>query len=186
MLSPRFSKSRPPGNHDNTPWSFQCLGPEHIEFPAVGATETGKTSMTPEAGTYALVLFCSQAERVRIGKLGPLRLRRGVYVYVGSARGPGGVRARVAHHQKLSPRPHWHIDYLRPHTRLDRIWYSHGRRGSEHQWASVFRALPGASIPMAGFGSSDCQCEAHLFFFRKRPSFREFANAITFRAWIRF
>jgi Uri superfamily endonuclease len=29
-----------------------------------------------------------------------LQLQRGFYVYVGSALGPGGVRARVAHHQK--------------------------------------------------------------------------------------
>jgi Uri superfamily endonuclease len=29
--------------------------------------------------------------------------------------------------------------------------------------------MKGASIPLAGFGSSDCECETHLFFFKRRP-----------------
>jgi len=143
-------------------------------MPAAAATATSRTNMTAEGGAYALILFCSQEGPVQIGKLGILQPRRGFYVYVGSAVGPGGVRARVAHHQKLSPRPHWHIDYLRPHTCLDRIWYSHDRLCREHQWARVISGLRGASIPIAGFGSSDCRCKTHLFFFTRRPSFNEF------------
>ena len=139
------------------------------------AAATASTMMVrAEGGAYALILFCSQKGPAQIGKLGILQLRRGFYVYVGSALGPGGLRARVAHHRKLSHRPHWHIDYLRPHTRLDWIWYSQDRVCREHQWARVIRALRGASTPMAGFGSSDCRCETHLFFFTSRPSFKEF------------
>ena len=26
--------------------------------------------------------------------------------------------------------------------------------------------MPGVSVPMLGFGSSDCGCEAHLLFFK--------------------
>ena len=143
-------------------------------MPAIATTGTNRTIITAEGGTYALILFCSRAERVQIGKLGALELRRGFYVYVGSAMGPGGVRARLAHHQKVSQRPHWHIDYLRLHTRLDRIWSSHSRVRREHQWARLIGAMPGASVPNAGFGSSDCRCKTHLFFFARRPSFREF------------
>jgi Uri superfamily endonuclease len=137
--------------------------------------------MKPEGGAYALILFCPGKKRVQIGKLGPLELRRGFYVYVGSALGPGGLRARIAHHQKVSQRPHWHIDYLRPHTRLDRVWSSHGRTRREHQWARLIHALRGASVPLARFGASDCKCKAHLLFFTTRPSFKEFAGSITFR-----
>ena len=142
---------------------------------------TSRMSVTRHGGTYALILFCSQDKQVQIVKLGPLRLRQGFYVYVGSAFGPGGVRARVAHHQKVSQRPHWHIDYLRPHTRLDRIWYSHDRLRREHQWAHAIHNLRGASVPLAGFGSSDCKCSTHLLFFTRRPLFREFVNSFTFR-----
>ena len=150
-------------------------------MPAVATAATSRRIITAEGGTYALILFCSRDELVQIGKLGSLQLRRGFYVYVGSAVGPGGVRARVAHHQKVSQRPHWHIDYLRLHTRLDRIWYSHDRVRREHQWARVISGLRGASLPIAGFGSSDCRCATHLFFFTRRPSFREFADSVTFR-----
>jgi len=137
--------------------------------------------MKPKGGTYALILICRSKKRVQIGKLGPLEMRRGFYVYVGSALGPGGLRARVAHHQKGSQRPHWHIDYLRPHARLDRVWSSHGRARREHRWARLIRTLKGASVPIAGFGSSDCRCATHLFFFTTRPLFKEFASSVTFR-----
>jgi Uri superfamily endonuclease len=143
-------------------------------MPAVATAASSQTIMTAEGGTYALILSCSRDELVQIGKLGLLQLRRGFYIYVGSALGSGGVRARVAHHREVSQRPHWHIDYLRPHTSLDRIWYSHDRARCEHQWARLIHALRGASVPVAGFGSSDCKCKAHLFFFTKRPSFRAF------------
>jgi len=137
--------------------------------------------MKPGRGTYALILFCPGDRLVQIGKLGPLQLRRGFYVYVGSALGPGGVRARVAHHEKISPRPHWHIDFLRTHTRLDRVCYSLGHDRREHLWARVIRAFEGASVPIAGFGSSDCRCAAHLFFFARRPSLGGLADSVTFR-----
>jgi Uri superfamily endonuclease len=140
----------------------------------MAAAATSRAIMTAEGGAYALILFCSQEGTVQIGKLGPLQLRQGFYVYLGSALGPGGVRARVAHHRKLSLRPHWHIDYLRPCTRLDRIWYSDDRVCREHQWARAISGLRGASVPVAGFGSSDCRCKTHLFFFTRRPSFNEF------------
>jgi len=130
--------------------------------------------MKSEGGTYALILFCPRDQLVQIGKLGPLELRRGFYVYVGSALGPGGVRARIAHHQEVSQRPHWHIDYLRPRVRLERVWHSHDRVRREHGWARIISALRGATVPIAGFGSSDCRCATHLFFFKRRPSFKEF------------
>jgi len=41
--------------------------------------------MKPEGGTYALILYCPRDKLAQIGKLGALELRRGFYVYVGSA-----------------------------------------------------------------------------------------------------
>jgi Uri superfamily endonuclease len=142
---------------------------------------TRRTTMKPGRGTYALILFCPGDKLIQIGRLGVLGLRRGFYVYVGSALGPGGVRARVAHHRTGSERPHWHIDYLRLHTRLDGVWYSHAPVRREHQWARLVQALGGASVPLARFGASDCRCASHLFFFTRRPSFKKFAGSITFR-----
>ena len=97
-----------------------------------------------------------------------MRLQSGFYVYVGSALGPGGICARVNHHLRNSPRPHWHIDYLRPHANVEEVWLCHGRKRREHSWARLLSSMPGVSVPMLGFGSSDCACEAHLFFFKSR------------------
>ena len=42
-----------------------------------------------QPGTYALVLSARAGGRVRIARLGGLRVQHGFYVYVGSALGPG-------------------------------------------------------------------------------------------------
>ena len=133
--------------------------------------------LEPKSGTYALLLSSARNAVIRVGRLGELRLRRGFYVYVGSALGPGGVRARVAHHLHPAERPHWHIDYLKVHASLEAVWFCYGRQTREHRWANRFAAIPGASAPLAGFGSSDCDCESHLFYFRKSPADERFTPA---------
>ncbi len=44
--------------------------------------------------------------------LGRVHIEKGYYIYVGSARGPGGVRARLRRHFSRDKKPWWHIDYL--------------------------------------------------------------------------
>lgn len=122
-------------------------------------------TLSPNPGTYALILRCSSRQSVRIGKLGNLCTENGYYVYVGSAFGPGGVRARIRHHLRISERPHWHMDYLRPVVEVEEVWFSYAPNPMEHRWAVFFRAFEGAVIPSGEFGSSDCRCESHLFFF---------------------
>jgi Uri superfamily endonuclease len=132
----------------------------------------------PKPGTSALILPCSTKVRVHIGRLGTLWLQPGHYVYLGSALGPGGLRARIAHHQEQSLRPHWHIDYLRAHTQIHCVWFSYDARRREHQWAGAIQALSGAKIPLFGFGASDCNCQSHLYFFKRCPSRSSFRRAL--------
>ena len=134
--------------------------------------------MRREAGTYALILRASRARSIRAGQLGHLKVRRGTYVYVGSAFGPGGVLARVRHHEGISRAPHWHVDYLRPAVRIAEVWYSHDPIQREHQWAGILAAMRGASVPLPRFGASDCRCGSHLFFFESPPSLRSFRGRI--------
>ena len=129
-------------------------------------------------GTYALILQADQRRIVQVGRLGRLAVEPGCYVYVGSALGPGGVRARVGHHVRLATRLHWHIDYLRRAAALRHVWYSYDCVRREHAWADIFARMPGASIPLPGFGASDCTCPAHLFFFDRMPLLWTFRNAI--------
>ena len=135
-------------------------------------------ALEPRPGTYALVLSVRTDGIVRIGRLGTLLLQRGFYVYVGSALGPGGVRARLGHHLMMSSHPHWHIDYLRRHATLEEVWYCHDGATWEHQWARCLGTLPGASTPLTGFGASDCRCDSHLCFFKRRPSGNAFIHSL--------
>jgi Uri superfamily endonuclease len=129
----------------------------------------------PKPGTYALIISCASSARIQVGRLGTMQLQGGYYVYLGSALGPGGLRARITHHQKLSTRPHWHIEYVKAHTRLHSIWFSYDARRLEYQWTRVVQTMRGARAPILGFGASDCDCRSHLYFFERclaRISFR--------------
>ena len=129
-------------------------------------------------GTYVLVLSSRLTDLIQIGRLGDLQLRSGFYVYVGSALGPGGVGARLAHHLKPSRRPHWHIDYLRAHSRVEEICYRLDTRHLEHVWAEHIGLAEGAYIPLVGFESTDCGCQSHLFFFERRSSHERFRHVL--------
>ena len=135
----------------------------------------------PKPGTYALILSCASNARIQIGRLGTMQLQRGYYVYLGSALGPGGLRARIAHHQKLSTRPHWHIDYLRAHTRLHSVWLSYSGIRLEHEWARAILKVKDATIPVPGYGASDCSCPSHLYFFKYFPTQIGFAHSVHYR-----
>jgi len=124
--------------------------------------------MRSAPGTYALVLRCGSQAQIPVGRFGVLAVRPSYYVYIGSAFGPGGVRARVSRHVREKTARHWHIDYLRAVAVPVAVWCGYGVRDLEHRWAHIFRGLPG-SFPVPGFGCSDCACETHLFRFWKSP-----------------
>lgn len=134
--------------------------------------------MQPLPGTYALILVSTKSAPITIGRLGILQLQPGFYAYVGSAHGPGGLRARLAHHLGPSDHPHWHVDYLRPHTILEEVWFCYSPVSWECRWADCLRRMRGASVPLARFGSSDCRCGSHLFFFKSRPAKAAFARKL--------
>lgn len=130
--------------------------------------------MKEGTGSYAMLFRCAEAGLVEAGRLGALRLEPGYYIYCGSAFGPGGVRARTAHHRAISRRPHWHLDYLRPRLQLLEIWYTFDKAPREHQWSRQLVQLRGASMPYRGFGASDCHCYSHLVRLGYKPSFAAF------------
>jgi Uri superfamily endonuclease len=119
-------------------------------------------------GTYALELRVTLPVTRKIGALGLHFISPGSYYYIGSAFGPGGLRGRLSHHLKPIKKPHWHIDYLHPDAEIQQIWYTYSVR-CEHAWAAVFQSFPDSQLTIPGFGSSDCSCPAHLFYFAHLP-----------------
>lgn len=116
-----------------------------------------------ESGTYALVLRLAAPTTLRVmGR--PFDLLPGRYVYVGSARGPGGVRARLGRHVSGGSSPHWHVDVLRAVSDVESWAYSLDAAVTECRLAQALAALPCASIPIPRFGARDCRahCPAHL------------------------
>jgi Uri superfamily endonuclease len=118
-----------------------------------------------EAGAYVLALRLARPLAVEIGGGGRATLPPGLYLYAGSARGPGGIRARTARHLRRyggdGTRRHWHIDQLTEAAVEFAVLPVTG--GDECALVREILALPGARAPLAGFGSSDCaHCVAHL------------------------
>lgn len=127
-------------------------------------------------GTYVLEIAVASPITVEVGALGPLEFSAPSYAYVGSAFGPGGF-SRVDRHRELARGErdvrHWHVDYLlgRPETALETVLTVQG----EDCECELATALPGE--PVAGFGASDCDCEAHLLEVSDREAFLARADA---------
>ncbi|MGJ0396847.1 MAG: GIY-YIG nuclease family protein [Methylocystis sp.] len=110
-------------------------------------------------GAYVLWLRLGAPLSVKAGKVAAT-LEPGDYLYCGSAKGPGGLRARLARHMRKDKRAHWHVDQLTLAGEFLGAFVVEG--GDECALNAALADLP---IPIAGFGSSDCRrCAAHLRF----------------------
>jgi len=123
-----------------------------------------------DPGSYALIIALSKSHTLQVGRLGECNFLPGNYMYLGSARGAGGIKGRLGRHLRAGKRMHWHIDYLRAVGDVAAFFYHIDRINIsplinvECAWSQTMAALPGVSIPVAGFGASDCRagCPAHL------------------------
>ncbi len=138
----------------------QLQGIEQQLGPAFCRLHGGPDNEPALPGAYALLLHldrpCGFSWRRE-----EARLPAGWYVYAGSARGGGGIRARLRHHFRPDKRPHWHVDHLTTAARTLRALVAVD--GAE--CAIVARLVAGGQcrVPIAGFGSSDCRCcPSHL------------------------
>ncbi|MBN1920666.1 MAG: GIY-YIG nuclease family protein [Anaerolineae bacterium] len=117
--------------------------------------------LSTSPGIYVLGLRLDHAQQLRIGALGDFMFPAGYYLYVGSAWGPGGLRARVGRHLRGGPIRRWHIDYLRAVATPCALWVV-PEASNECAWAMQLLALSDARMVAPRFGASDCSCPAHL------------------------
>ena len=117
-------------------------------------------SLPVAPGAYALILRLSREARLDIATLGRPVLQPGLYLYAGSARGAGGIRARVARHLRHPKARVWHVDHLTGTAEVeDVIAFPGGRECG----IVDFAVAHGARAPIPRFGATDCRrCEAHL------------------------
>jgi Uri superfamily endonuclease len=115
------------------------------------------------AGAYILHIVVKAdvalVQRQFAGKV----IKHGTYFYCGSARGPGGLAARVKRHCASDKKPHWHIDALTimPVGKVMSVLAVPD--GNECDLCCWLREKFLLAVPVPGFGSSDCAvCPAHL------------------------
>ena len=133
--------------------------------------------LKPDPGTYALILENRSTARIQIGRRREMVLMPGYFIYVGSAFGPGGLRARVLRHCRKAKSRHWHIDYLREFAAPVEVWYSFEPEHLECHWAQALLDMEGMH-PVKGFGCTDCKCYSHLFRSSAFPEFSRLFNTI--------
>jgi Uri superfamily endonuclease len=122
-------------------------------------------------GTYILVLYLKEGIDATIGSLRKLRFPKGFYLYVGSAMGDYGSSTlinRVKRHLRWSTEKKifWHIDYLlnSMHISINRIFFIPSLQHLECIIAVELSQVCDNSV--RNFGSSDCNCPSHLFYFQ--------------------
>ena len=113
--------------------------------------------------TYLLSIILTEDIEIIVGKLGKLHLKKGHYLYIGSAK--RNFDSRINRHLSKNKKIHWHIDYLLilNQVRIDNIWRCIANK--ECHMAYFLNKENYRFI--SNFGSSDCDCQSHLFFIDK-------------------
>lgn len=117
------------------------------------------------SGAYQITLELTSDLEIMVGRLGLCRFPKGKYIYTGSAM--KNLRQRVSRHLSAGKKIKWHIDYLLSDSSCRilnaALFYSDIREECELNLKTMLEM--GASVPVKGFGSSDCRkCESHLVY----------------------
>ncbi len=120
-----------------------------------------------KGGIYKLVIGLSKDKRIKIGKLGTFVFLNGFYVYTGSAQ--SGFEKRIDRHLSSKKKFHWHIDYLLSHAKVIKVLRYVGSK--DECGLSQVTGQSANAIPIVKrFGSSDCNCVTHLYYFKNPPT----------------
>jgi len=127
-------------------------------------------------GVYTLIIRVTKAEKLNVGRFGLHYFPVGYYTYTGSALGKGAstLRRRLTRHLNRRKKLRWHIDYLLNARSAETVvvCFAKTRERMECSVSKAIKMLPKATVPIRGFGSTDCLsgCPAHLqMFIHKNP-----------------
>ena len=122
------------------------------------------------SGSYHIIIKLEEDTRISIGALGDILFRQGYYVYTGSAM--KNLQQRTERHLNKTKKLKWHIDHFlnNENVRILDIIKNKSLIKEECDRNQNIMGLPGAEIPVVGFGSSDCrECPSHLVYFKTKP-----------------
>lgn len=111
-------------------------------------------------GIYCLIIKVKTDITPKIGALGKIRFKKGIYVYIGSAQ--NNLEKRIKRHLSKKKKLKWHIDYLLKNNfiQIERVLYKKAKKPEE---CRIVNKLTKTDIPIKRFGCSDCNCKSHLF-----------------------
>jgi Uri superfamily endonuclease len=112
-------------------------------------------------GAYVLILRLDRPIDALTRQAPDCRILPGWYFYAGSARGRGGVRARVMRHFRRDKSVHWHIDRLS--LAAEELAAVAVDGGVECDLVSRLLRSGRYRAAVSGFGNTDCRsCDTHL------------------------
>ena len=121
-------------------------------------------------GIYCLTIKLVKRCNIQVGCLGNFGFPGGFYVYVGSAQ--NNLEDRIERHLRRDKKMHWHIDYLLHYGQVICVHTYAGEKHTECVLSQKIGNLKNTMILVSGFGSSDCSCASHLYFFQDNPDSR--------------
>jgi Uri superfamily endonuclease len=117
-------------------------------------------------GVYTLIIRSSQRSRITVGRHLTILLKRGLYLYSGSALGRGStsLEHRINRHLAQEKTHFWHIDRILSSgsTRVILVVFAKTTSKTECKLNKALLKDSGIGVPTKGVGSTDCECESHF------------------------
>lgn len=112
-------------------------------------------------GAYCLIIELKKDSSIKIGALGNIKFKKGLYCYVGSAL--NNLEKRIQRHLSKKKKLHWHIDYflMNKNTSIKKVFYKQSNKKEECKIVKFM--LKNSISSITKFGCFDCNCKGHLF-----------------------
>jgi sugar fermentation stimulation protein A len=118
-----------------------------------------------DRGCYLVLLKLHKDASIVVGELGEVDFKAGFYVYVGSAK--RSLSKRIERHRRIRKKTFWHIDHLRSICDFQAALPIRTQEDLECSIAEAVKEI--SERELRGFGSTDCRCRSHLYYFKENP-----------------
>jgi Uri superfamily endonuclease len=122
-------------------------------------------------GVYTLIIRSAKPRRTKVGGRLLVFLKRGLYLYTGSALGRGStsLEGRISRHLSRKKKSFWHIDWVLSSNsvRVITVIFAKTKSKMECRVNTALLKESGTEVPTRGVGSSDCRCKSHFLLARR-------------------
>ena len=131
-------------------------------------------------GAYLILIKLDTNKSISVGRRGVIPFKKGFYIYTGSAKKTLSQRIK-RHLSKKKKHFHWHIDYLTAEADTLTPFPVYTGKNIECDMADDLKDIADRAVP--GFGSSDCSCGSHLFYFKTNPAVTDAFQQLLHHYW---